>query len=116
MRKSIVGLTAVLVLGITSAAYGHPSENRSEQGFGGGPHCHINLRSGNFAFPSHTAHIATGLQGGVFHGHHGDRVSRPGERDGGSAGFAPQRCGLVARSSHPAARRAPRPVLISSSA
>src|SRR5688500_1829615 len=30
MRKSIGGLAAILVLGITSAAYGHPSENRSE--------------------------------------------------------------------------------------
>ena len=67
MRKSIVGLTAVLVMGITSAAYGqHPSENRAEQGFGGGPHCHINLQSGNFAFPSHRAHVASGLQDGVF--------------------------------------------------
>jgi hypothetical protein len=66
MRRSIVGLTAVLVLGITSAAYGHPSENRAEQGFGGGPHCHINLESGAFAFPSHTAHLATGVQDGVF--------------------------------------------------
>jgi hypothetical protein len=65
MRKSIVGLTAVLVLGLTSAASGHPSENRAEQGFGGGPHCHFNVNSENFAFPSHTAHLASG-PGNVF--------------------------------------------------
>jgi hypothetical protein len=65
MRKSIVGLTAVLVLGLTSAASGHPSENRAEQGFGGGPHCHFNVKSENFAFPSHTAHLASG-PGNVF--------------------------------------------------
>jgi len=65
MRKSIGGLTAVLVLGLSSAAYGHPSENRNEQGFGGGPHCHMNVHSGNFAFPSHQAHLASG-PGNVF--------------------------------------------------
>ena len=37
MRKSIVGLTAVLVLGLTAAASGHPSENRNETAFHGGP-------------------------------------------------------------------------------
>jgi hypothetical protein len=66
MRKFIVGLTAVLVLAFTSAASGHPSENRAEQAFFGGPHCHINQQSGNFAFPSHMAHISTGLPVGVF--------------------------------------------------
>ena len=65
MRKSIVGLTAVLVLGITSASYGHPSENRAEVAFHGGPHCHINVNSGDFAFPSHMAHLASG-PGNVF--------------------------------------------------
>jgi len=69
MRKFIVGLIAVFVLALASTASGHPSENRSLQGFGGDPnfpHCHINLNSGNFAFPSHRAHIATGLVDGVF--------------------------------------------------
>ena len=67
MRKFIVGLTAVvLVLAFAPAASGHPSENRAEQAFFGGPHCHINQHSGNFAFPSHRAHIATGLPVGVF--------------------------------------------------
>ena len=65
MRKSIVGLVAVLVLGVTSAAYGHPSENRADQSTFGGPHCHVNVQSGNFAFPSHMAHLASG-PGNVF--------------------------------------------------
>jgi hypothetical protein len=59
MRKPIVGLTAVLVLGLTSAAAGHPSENRNETAFHSGPHCHVNVHSGNFAFPSHMAHLAS---------------------------------------------------------
>ena len=66
MRKLIVGLTAVLVLAFTSTASGHPSENRAEQAFFGGPHCHINQLSGNFAFPSHMAHIATGTPVNIF--------------------------------------------------
>jgi hypothetical protein len=65
MRKSIVGLTAVFVLGVTSAAYGHPSENRAERAFHGGPHCHVNVHSDNAAFPSHMAHLASG-PGNVF--------------------------------------------------
>jgi hypothetical protein len=68
MRKFIVALTAVVVLAFASTASGHPSENRAEQAFFGGPHCHVNQESGNFAFPSHRAHIATGLTGGVFAG------------------------------------------------
>jgi hypothetical protein len=66
MRKLIVGLTAAAVLALTPAASGHPSENRADPGFGGGPHCHINQHSGKFAFPSHTAHVATGIEGRVF--------------------------------------------------
>jgi hypothetical protein len=66
MRKLIVGLTVVVALAFTSAASGHPSENRAEQAFFGGPHCHINQQSGKFAFPSHRAHIATGLPDTVF--------------------------------------------------
>ena len=59
MRKSITGLTAVLVLGVASGASGHPSENRNDEAFHGGPHCHVNVHSGNFAFPSHMAHLAS---------------------------------------------------------
>jgi hypothetical protein len=66
MRKLIGVIAAVLALALAPAALGHPSENRAEQGFGGGPHCHINLHSGNFAFPSHRAHVVTGLSDGVF--------------------------------------------------
>lgn len=66
MRKLIVGAITVLALGLTPAAWGHPSENRAEQSVFGGPHCHTNLISGEHAFPSHRAHIATGLADGVF--------------------------------------------------
>jgi len=66
MRKLIGATVAVVSLALAPAAMGHPSENRAEQGFGGGPHCHINLHSGNFAFPSHRAHVVTGLSDGVF--------------------------------------------------
>jgi hypothetical protein len=65
MRKSVAGLTAVLVLGLTSAASGHPSENRNERAFHGGPHCHTNVHSEKPAFPSHRAHLASG-PGNVF--------------------------------------------------
>ena len=65
MRRLIVGATVVLTLTVTPAAWAqHPSENRNEQGFGGGPHCHVNNHSGNPAFPSHTAHVHAG--GDVF--------------------------------------------------
>ena len=66
MRKIIVGLTAAGLLALAPVASGHPSENRDLQSTFGGPHCHINLMSGNFAFPSHTAHLASGTQDGVF--------------------------------------------------
>jgi hypothetical protein len=66
MRKLIVAAVAVLSLTLAPAAWGHPSENRADQSVFGGPHCHINQQSGNFAFPSHRAHIATGLPNTVF--------------------------------------------------
>ena len=66
MRKPIVGLAAVVVFAFTPAASGHPSENRADQGFFFGPHWHINQHSGNLAFPSHRAHIATGTPVEVF--------------------------------------------------
>ena len=66
MRKLIVGLVAATALIVAPAASGHPSENRAEQAFHGGPHCHINQMSGNFAFPSHRAHVATGTPVNIF--------------------------------------------------
>jgi len=66
MRKSIVVLGVVAGMAFAPAAWGHPSENRAEQAFHGGPHCHINQQSGNFAYPSHRAHVATGTPVGVF--------------------------------------------------
>lgn len=67
MRKLVVCLTAALALAFASTASAqHPSENRAEQAFFGGPHCHVNQNSGKFAFPSHRAHIATGLPNVVF--------------------------------------------------
>jgi hypothetical protein len=66
MRKLIVVVTVAVSLALMPAASGHPSENRAEQSLFGGPHCHTNLNSGKFAFPSHRAHLATGLSGGVF--------------------------------------------------
>jgi hypothetical protein len=66
MRKVVVGLTVAGLLALAPSAAGHPSENRADQSTFGGPHCHINLMSGNFAFPSHHAHVVTGLSNGVF--------------------------------------------------
>jgi len=66
MRKVVVGLTVAGVLALAPVASGHPSENRADQSTFGGPHCHINLMSGHFAFPSHNAHLMTGTSDGVF--------------------------------------------------
>jgi hypothetical protein len=67
MRKLVVCVTVVLALAFASVASGqHPSENRADQSVFGGPHCHLNLHSGKFAFPSHRAHERTGLVDGVF--------------------------------------------------
>jgi hypothetical protein len=66
MRKIVVGLTVAGLLALAPVASGHPSENRNLTSTFGGPHCHINLMSENFAFPSHNAHVQTGLSGGVF--------------------------------------------------
>ena len=66
MRKLIVSLVAVSALAVAPAASGHPSENRADRAFFGGPHCHVNLQSGNAAFPSHRAHIATGTPTNIF--------------------------------------------------
>src|SRR5215211_2545052 len=42
-----------------------PQSQEAEVAFHGGPHCHINVNSGDFAFPSHMAHLASG-PGNVF--------------------------------------------------
>jgi hypothetical protein len=68
MRKLIIGMTVVVSLALMPAASGHPSENRADQSTFDGPHCHENLFSGKLAFPSHRAHLATGLVDGVFTG------------------------------------------------
>lgn len=65
---AIVAVAVGLVLALSSVALAHPSENRDPQSTFGGPHCHVNLESGHLAFPSHRAHIATGLSDGVFAG------------------------------------------------
>jgi hypothetical protein len=64
MRKLIVGLSVVIGLALTPTASGHPSENRNDRAFHGGPHCHTNQHSGHSAFPSHRAHESAG--GDVF--------------------------------------------------
>jgi len=56
MRRLAFTLALAASLLLPAAASAHPSENRNPQGFGGGPHCHINLMSGHFTFPSHEAH------------------------------------------------------------
>jgi hypothetical protein len=66
MRKLVVGLVTVSALVAAPVASGHPSENRADQSVFGGPHCHINQLSGNFAFPSHRAHVATGTPVNIF--------------------------------------------------
>jgi hypothetical protein len=66
MRKLIVGLVAASALAAAPAASGHPSENRADQSTFGGPHGHLNQLSGDFAFPSHMAHIATGTPVNIF--------------------------------------------------
>jgi hypothetical protein len=72
----------VLVLGPAAAASadtqpdsGAVSSGRNANGVAGGPHCHIvevNRGSGHFenisAYPSHTAHVATGVPIGIFRG------------------------------------------------
>lgn len=60
MRKVLVAAIFVLLLGAAPAA-AHPSENRNERGFGGGPHCHVVVAGqSNPAYPSHTGHTHAG--------------------------------------------------------
>jgi hypothetical protein len=84
MKRAFV-VAAVVVLtsfGLASAASAEPNQpgqgenstGRNDAGFGGGPHCHVlvveNSAQDQFdlirVFPSHTAHVHTGLVDGVF--------------------------------------------------
>jgi hypothetical protein len=82
--KRVCVMAAVVVLttfGLASAASAEPNQpgqgenstGRNDAGFGGGPHCHVLMvdsAQDRFdlirVFPSHTAHIHTGLDGRVF--------------------------------------------------
>jgi hypothetical protein len=71
MRRLATALALMGVLAFPAAVSAHPSENRAEQGFGGGPHCHFVLAAGegSRAYPSHTAHVAQlqhGPAGAIF--------------------------------------------------
>ena len=71
MRRLTLVVAVIGALALPAAASAHPSENRNDNGFGGGPHCHFNLESANtsFAYPSHMAHamqIALKPNGTVF--------------------------------------------------
>jgi hypothetical protein len=71
MRRIAIAAALIGMLAFPAAASAHPSENRAEQGFGAGPHCHFVLPAGETsrAYPSHTAHaaqLARGPAGAVF--------------------------------------------------
>jgi hypothetical protein len=71
MRRLAIAVTLIGALALPAAVSAHPSENRADQGFGGGPHCHFVLAApeGTRAYPSHTAHamqLAHGPAGAVF--------------------------------------------------
>ncbi|HLM65852.1 MAG TPA: hypothetical protein VK306_16265 [Acidimicrobiales bacterium] len=80
-RAFVVLVVATLTsLGLVSTAsaenqpsQGEHSTGRNDAGFGGGPHCHVlvvDSAQSQFdfisVFPSHTAHVHTGLAEGVF--------------------------------------------------
>lgn len=82
MRRLIIALVPVLLLVSTAVpafadsqpTNGTASEGRNDNGFGGGPHCHVNLVAGEHqdvfdtiaVYPSHTAHVNTGLPTNIF--------------------------------------------------
>jgi hypothetical protein len=71
MRKLAIVAALIGVLAVPASVSAHPSENRADQGFGGGPHCHFVLAAGpgSRAYPSHTAHVAQlqhGPAGAIF--------------------------------------------------
>jgi hypothetical protein len=83
MKRALVVSTVVVLttFGLASAASADPNQpgqgesstGRNAAGFGGGPHCHVlvvDSAQDQFdlirVFPSHTAHVHTGLVDGVF--------------------------------------------------
>jgi hypothetical protein len=71
MKKLATLVTLIGALALPTAVSAHPSENRADQGFGGGPHCHFVLSASedSRAYPSHTAHVAQlqhGPAGAIF--------------------------------------------------
>ncbi len=78
----VVGAVAVLTsIGSASGAWAEPNQpgqgenstGRNDAGFGGGPHCHllvVDSAQERFdfirVFPSHTAHVNSGLAAGPF--------------------------------------------------
>lgn len=83
MRRLIFAVVPALLLAATAApaafadtqpTNGASSEGRNDAGFGGGPHCHVNLVAGEHqevfdqiaVYPSHTAHVNTGLPTNIF--------------------------------------------------
>ncbi len=59
MRRLAIALSLMGALAIPASVSAHPSENRNDQGFGGGPHCHFIVAApeGTRSYPSHTAHL-----------------------------------------------------------
>jgi hypothetical protein len=82
MRRAFVVLVVAVLASLGTASMasaqnqpsqGENSTGRNDAGFGGGPHCHllvVDSAQSQFefiqVFPSHTAHVHTGLSGGVF--------------------------------------------------
>ena len=80
-RACVVAFVVVASFGFASAAsaqtnqpgQGENSTGRNDAGFGGGPHCHVlavDSAQEQFdfirVFPSHTAHVNSGLDEGPF--------------------------------------------------
>ena len=83
MKRTLVVIVVATVtsLGLVSTASAEPNQpsqgenstGRNDAGFGGGPHCHllaVESAQGAFdvirVFPSHMAHVSTGLGEGPF--------------------------------------------------
>jgi hypothetical protein len=82
MRRAFVVLILAMLASLGTASMasaqnqpgqGEHSTGRNDAGFGGGPHCHlliVDSAQSQFdfiqVFPSHTAHVHTGLTDGVF--------------------------------------------------
>lgn len=83
MRRLLFALVPALLLAATAApaafadsqpTNGTSSDGRNDAGFGGGPHCHVNLVASDHqdvfdhiaVYPSHTAHVNTGLPTNIF--------------------------------------------------